>query len=58
MMNFLTGLLFGLIIGVVIGVFIEIFIICVGKLNKEQEAYREGYEDGMANANKGNREVK
>ena len=51
-MNFIAGLLIGIVLGAAIG----IFMVCRGKINKEQEAYREGYEDGMANANKNNME--
>lgn len=45
----------GLLLGGFIGTAITTFMICVGRLNKEQEAYREGYEAGMANAKKGDK---
>ena len=40
------------VLGIVLGAAVGIFTVCRGSLNKEQESYKEGYEDGMANANK------
>ena len=44
------------ILGIIIGATKALLIVSIGTLEKEQEAYREGYKDGMANANK-NKEV-
>ena len=41
------------ILGLILGAFETLLMVGVGNADKEQEAYREGYEDGMANAKKG-----
>jgi len=51
-MVFTSGLLIGIFVGSIMGASVTVFMMCNGSLNKEKEAYREGYEDGIANANK------
>lgn len=41
-----TGLMIGLAIGV-LGIVLCLFMVCSGNINKEEEAYRNGYEDGL-----------
>jgi hypothetical protein len=43
-------------LGIVLGAAETLLMIGVGDSKREQEAYKEGYEDGTANANK-NKEV-
>lgn len=51
--GFGTGLSIGLIIDVVV-LILCLLMVSSGKINKEEEAYRNGYEDGLkANKNKG-----
>ena len=56
-MNLGAGFGAGLIFGVAISaIFFILFLIvvCSGNISKEEEAYRNGYEDGLkANKNKG-----
>lgn len=52
-MGFSTGLMVGLAIGIIILV-LCLFMVSSGTINKEEEAYRNGYNDGLnANKNKG-----
>ena len=52
-MGFSAGLIVGLSIGIIILV-LCLFMISSGTINKEEEAYRNGYNDGLkANRNKG-----
>jgi hypothetical protein len=44
------------ILGIIVGAVQSMFIVGCGTLEKEHEAYKEGYAAGMANANK-NKEV-
>lgn len=52
-MGFGTGLIIGIAIGIVI-LILCLFMTSIGAINKEEEAYRAGYEDGLkANKSKG-----
>lgn len=55
-MGFGAGLMVGLSIGIIILV-LCLFMISSGTINKEEEAYRNGYNDGL-NANKNNKEIR
>lgn len=46
MMDFWTGLIVGLAIGVII-LILCLFMVSSGTINKEEEAYRSGYNDGL-----------
>lgn len=48
-MKFVLGIAVGSIITFIVFIFI-LFMIGANSLNKEYEAYREGYKDGMKNA--------
>ena len=45
-MNFGSGVIVGLGIGL-FSLILSLFMMCSGTLNKEDEAYRKGYEDGI-----------
>lgn len=47
-MNFLLGMVSGIALTVIVFIFI-LFMIGANSLNKEYEAYQEGYKDGMKN---------
>lgn len=52
-MGFGSGLTIGLGIGFV-GIILMLFMISSGTLNKEEEAYRKGYNDGVNSVKKEN----
>jgi hypothetical protein len=52
-MNFVAGLIAGFLIGSFVAFAIMVFMFSCGRLSKEQDAYRKGYEDGMAQVKEG-----
>ena len=52
-MGFWSGVMVGLGIGF-IGIILMLFMISSGTLNKEEEAYRKGFNDGINSVKKEN----
>lgn len=46
-MDFINGLITGLFLGSIISFTLSTFIMASGKLNREHEAYRDGYTAGV-----------
>lgn len=51
--GFGAGFIFGVVVSAICFI-LFLIIVCSGSINKEEEAYQTGYEDGLkANKNKG-----